>query len=149
MIEPSVPEFSAIWRAGYDNAFLTISMPTFWSLLAGLSPSSARIEYRSVAPLLLLLDLDLGCAADADHRDATGELRQPFLQFFAVVVRSRLLDLLLDLRYAALDVLFLAGAVDDRRVLLLDAHPLGLAQHVERDVFELYPEILADHLAGG
>ena len=43
----------------------------------------------------------------------------------------------------------LAGAVDDRGVLLLDAHPLGLAEHVERDVLELDAEVLADHLAAG
>ena len=42
-----------------------------------------------------------------------------------------------------------AGAVDDRRVLLLDHHPLGAAQHVQRDVLELDAEILADHLALG
>ena len=42
-----------------------------------------------------------------------------------------------------------AGAVDDRGVLLLDHHPLGAAQHVERDVLELDAEILADHLALG
>ena len=45
--------------------------------------------------------------------------------------------------------LLLAGAVDDRRVLLLDAHPLGAAEHVEGDVLELDAEILGDRLAGG
>ncbi len=43
----------------------------------------------------------------------------------------------------------LPDAVDDRRVLLLDADLLGLAQHVERDVFELDAEVFADHLAAG
>src|SRR5262249_49443615 len=87
--------------------------------------------------------------ADADYRDTAGELCQPLLQLFAVVVRGRLLDLLLDLRDAALDVVLLAGAVDDRRVFLLDPDPLGLAQHVERDVFELDAEVFADDLAAG
>src|SRR6185437_2627664 len=79
-----------------------------------------------VDAVLLLLDLDLGRAADPDHRDAAGELRQPLLQLLLVVVRSRLLDLRLDLGDAALDVLLRAGAVDDRGVLLLDPHALRL-----------------------
>src|SRR5262249_26261612 len=62
---------------------------------------------------------------------------------------GRLLDLLPDLAGAALDVLLLAGAIDDRGVLLLDADLLGLAQHVERDVLELDAKVFADHLTCG
>jgi hypothetical protein len=62
----------------------------------------------------------LGRAADADHRNAAGELGQPLLQLLAVVVGGGLLDLRLDLGDAALDVGLLAGAVDDRGVLLVD-----------------------------
>ena len=72
---------------------------------------------------LLLLDLDLGGAADLDDRHAAGELGQPLLQLLAVVVGGRLLDLRLDLRDAALDVLLLARAVDDRGVVLVDDGP--------------------------
>src|SRR5260370_25234240 len=39
-IEPSTPEFSAICRTGDWMALQAISMPTFWSLLAGLRPAS-------------------------------------------------------------------------------------------------------------
>ena len=147
-----------------------MSMPTCWSWLApALVLEHARgIEQRRAAAgdhafldrglgrvhgvldaVLLLLDLDLGGAADLDDRHAAGQLGQPLLQLLAVVVGGRLLDLRLDLRDAAVDVLLLAGAADDRRVLLVDPHPLGVAQHVERDVLELDAEILADHLAGG
>ena len=48
-----------------------------------------------------------------------------------------------------LDVGLLAGAVDDGGVFLLDAHPLGAAEHVERDVLELDAEVFGDHLAAG
>src|SRR5581483_868962 len=68
--------------------------------------------HRVVDAILARLHLDLGRAADADRRDAPGQLRQPLLQLFAVVVGSGLFDLLADLRAAALDVLFLARAVD-------------------------------------
>jgi hypothetical protein len=43
----------------------------------------------------------------------------------------------------------LAGAVDDRRVFFFDPDPLGLAEHVEGNVFKLDAEILADHLTPG
>src|SRR5947208_1336705 len=66
---------------------------------------------RIVDAILLLLHLDFSRAADADHRDAAGELRQPLLQLLLVVVRGCLLDLLLDLTDARLDVVLLAGAV--------------------------------------
>ena len=48
--------------------------------------------------VLALLHLDLGRAADADHRDAARELGETLLQLLAVVVRGGLLDLRLDLR---------------------------------------------------
>ena len=44
---------------------------------------------------------------------------------------------------------FLPRAVDDRRVFLLDAHPLGLAEHLKGHVLELDAEVLGDHGAGG
>ncbi len=47
--------------------------------------------------VLALLHLDLGHAADADHGDAAGELRNPLLQLLAVVVGRGVLDLLADL----------------------------------------------------
>jgi hypothetical protein len=78
-------------------------MPTFWSSLAGLRLSSAltaRVEQRDAAAghdalldrgaggvqrvvdaVLLLLHLDLGRAADADDRDAAGELGQRSCSF--------------------------------------------------------------------
>src|SRR5438477_962155 len=99
--------------------------------------------------LLLLLDLDLGGAADLDDGDTAGELGQALLELLAVVVRGGLLDLGADLGDAALEVGLLARTVDDRGVLLLDDDLLGLAEHVERDVLELDAEILGDQLTAG
>ena len=81
-----------------------------------------------VDAVLLLLDLDLGRAADADHRDAARELGQTLLELLAVIVRGGLLDLPLELANARLDALLVAGAVDDRGGLLVDAHALGAAK---------------------
>ena len=117
-------------------------MPAFWSSLSALRYSrrldgaqqrdaaarhdafldgrAGRVQ-RVVDAVLALLHLDLGRAADLDDRDAAGQLGQALLQLLAVVVRGRLLDLRLDLLDARLDVGLLAGAVDDRRVVLVDA----------------------------
>src|SRR6185312_2258164 len=104
---------------------------------------------RVVHAVLLFLHLDFGRAADADHRNAAGQLRQAFLQLLLVVVRRGLFDLRLDLRDAGLDVLLAARTVDDRGVVLVDANLLGRAQHVQLDVLELDAEVFADHLAAG
>ena len=48
-----------------------------------------------------------------------------------------------------LDLLLLAGAVDDGRVLLGDRHLLGAAEHGERHVLELDAEVFGDDLAAG
>ena len=105
--------------------------------------------HRVINAILALLHFDFGRAADADHRDAARELGQTLLQLLAVVVRGGLLDLRLDLRHAGFDVGLLAGAVDDRGVLLVDHHLLGAAEHRERDVLQLDAEIFRDRLAAG
>ena len=116
-----------------------MAMPAFWSSLSPLRPSSAlvasqqrhaaagddafldrgagRVE-RVIDAVLALLHLDLGGAADPDHRNAAGELGQPLLQLLLVVVGGGVLDLRLDLGDAGLDLRLLAGAVDDRGVVL-------------------------------
>src|SRR5450631_4852645 len=105
--------------------------------------------HRVVDAILALLYLDLGGAADADHRNTAGQLGQTFLQLLLVVVRGGFLDLRLDLRHPRLDVGLLAGAVDDGGVFLVDHHLLGAAQHLDGDVLELDAEIFRDRLAAG
>src|SRR5207249_8913072 len=68
---------------------------------------------------LLLLHLGLGRRADIQHGHAAGELRQPLLELFLVVIGRGLLDLGLDLRLAALDLVVLALAVYERGVVLI------------------------------
>src|SRR6202000_294594 len=71
-----------------------------------------------VDAVLLFLHFHFGGAADADHRNAAGQLGQTFLQLFLVVLRGRVFDLLLDLADAAVDVGLGADAVHDGGVVL-------------------------------
>jgi hypothetical protein len=96
---------------------------------------------------LLLLHLGLGRRADLDDRDAAHELREALLELLAVVVGGGVLDLGADLALAGLDLVLLAGAVDDRRVVLVDDDALGAAEVAEGDVLELEAELLGDDLA--
>ena len=100
-----------------------------------------------VDPVLAFLHLDLRGPPDANDRHATSQFGQPLLQFLAVVVGRRLLDLGPDLCNATLDLLFLAGTVDNCGVFLVDPDLFGLAEHIQRDVLELDSQILADYLA--
>src|SRR5882724_2770618 len=105
--------------------------------------------HRVINAILALPDLDLGRAADADHRDAACKLGQTLLQLLTVVVRGSFLDLRLDLVDARLDVGLLAGAADDGGVFLVDHHLLGATEHGERDVLHLDAEIFRDRLTAG
>src|SRR3989454_10591629 len=115
---------------------------------AFLHRGAGRVE-RVLDAGLLLLHRGLGRGADLDDGHAAGQLGQPLLQLLAVVVARRLLDLGADLLDAALDRGRLAGALDDRGVVLVHDHLLRLAEILELDVLELDAEILGDGLATG
>src|SRR6185369_3855490 len=98
---------------------------------------------------LLFLHLDFGRGANLDDRNAAGQLGHALLQLLAVVVRARFLDLRLDLLDARFDVLALAGAVDDRAVLLGDLDLLRAAEILDRRLLERQADFLGDDLATG
>src|SRR6516164_3423855 len=98
---------------------------------------------------LLLLHLDLGGSSHLDHRDTAGELRDAFLQLLLVVIGGGLLGLLADRLDARLDVGGLAGAVDDRGVLLLDHDLLRLAEVVHGRLLERQADLIGDDRAAG
>ena len=105
--------------------------------------------HRVLDARLLLLHLGLGGRTDLDDGDAADQLGQPLLQLLAVVVRGGVLDLRADLLDAALDRLGLAGALDDRRVVLVDRDLLGAAEVLDLDVLELDAEVFRDRAAAG
>jgi len=83
---------------------------------------------RIIGQILLLLDLDLGRVAGADHRYATVELGKPLLELPSVIVGGRRIDLLADLRNACVYIALGADVVDDRCVVLVDNDLLGPAR---------------------
>src|SRR6059058_4967604 len=86
---------------------------------------------------LFLLQLCFGCRPHLDYRDAADELGQAFLELFLVVVRGGLFDLRAELLDAAFDLAGLAGARDDRSVVLVDGHFLGAPQVLKFHVLKL------------
>ena len=99
--------------------------------------------------VLLLLELDLGGRAHAQHRDAARELGQTLLELLAVPVGVARLDLVADLADAVLDVGLRAGTVDDGRVVLGDGDATGGAQHVQLGVVQAQADLFGDDLATG
>src|SRR5918912_57765 len=104
---------------------------------------------RVLDAVLLPLHLRLGGRADLHDGDAAGELGEALLELLAIEVGVGVLDLLLDLVDAALDGLAVAGAVDDRRVVLRDDDAAGAAELRELRVLELEAHLLGDDLAAG
>ena len=98
---------------------------------------------------LLLLHVGFGAGADRDDRHAAGQLGQPLLELLLVVLAFGGVDLVANLLDAGLDLGRLAGALDDRGVVLVDRDLLGAAQVLERQVFELQAQVFADQRAAG
>src|SRR5699024_6517989 len=113
-------------------------------LLGGLGVAHGVLD-----AVLALLELDLGGRARLEDGDAAGELGEALLELLAVVVRVGVLDLGADLRDPALDLLGVAGALDDGRLVLGDDDLAGLAQQVEVGGLELEADGLGDDLTTG
>ena len=99
--------------------------------------------------MLLFLELDLGGRANLEDGNAAGHLGETLLEFLAVVVGIGVFDLSLDLVDSALDVGFVASALDDRRLILGDNHALGGAEQIECGVLQLETDVFADDLPTG
>src|SRR3546814_9467807 len=90
------------------------------------------------------------CSSDLlEDGDTTGQLGEALLELLAVVVRVGVLDLVLDLLDAALDVGVVAGTLDDGGLVLGDDDLGGPAEQVDRGVLELEADLFGDDLAAG
>src|SRR5260370_347952 len=70
-------------------------------------------------------------------------------QLFVVVIAGSVFDLRTDLLHTAFDIRGLAGAFDDRGVVLIDGDLLGAAEVLKLDVLQLDAEVFGDGLAAG
>src|SRR4029077_6313677 len=93
--------------------------------------------------------LGLGCGTDFDDGNTTTELGETLLQLLFVPVRSRLLDLGLDLLDAALDGVCAARTFDDGCVVLGDGDAARLTERFESCGLELEANLFTDDLATG
>src|SRR5712692_5336068 len=96
---------------------------------------------------LLFLQFGFGGCADLDDGDAANQLGKALLELFLVVVAGGVFDLRADLLYTAFDVPGLAGAFDDRSVVLVDGDLRGAAEILKLHIFELDAEVFGDGLA--
>src|SRR6266403_1028485 len=128
---PSWPALRAIWREGSSRARRTMPAPTAsssWSL----SFSTTAMQRSS---------------ADLDDGDAPDQLGKALLELFLVVIAGGVFDLRADLLHTAFDVRGLAGAFDDRGVVLVDDDLLGATEVLKLHVLELDAEVFGDGLA--
>src|SRR6185437_633478 len=97
----------------------------------------------------LFLHFGFGRGANFDYGNATDQLRQPLLQFFAVVVAGGLFDLATNFLYAAFDIRRLAFAFDDGGVVFVNGDALGLAEIGDLHVLEFNAQVLGDGASTG
>src|SRR6266568_4639676 len=154
---PSAPALSAIWRVGSSSARLTMLAPTA-SSSCSLSFSTAAMQRSSAEPppgtMPSSTAARVACMASSTRAvfndgDAADELGKALLELFLVVIAGGVFDLRADLLDTAFDVHGLAGAFDDRGVVLVDGDLLGAAEVLKLHVLELDAEVFGDGLAAG
>ncbi len=96
-----------------------------------------------------LFHFNFGRSADFDHCNAADQLGQSLLELLAIVVGGGLLDLGADLLDTAGNGVFLAVAVDDGGVVLVNSDALGAAEHVDGGLVEFEADLFRDHLTAG
>src|SRR6266480_4694220 len=96
---------------------------------------------------LLFLQFGFGGCADLDDGDAPDQLGKALLELFLVVIAGGVFDLRADLLHTAFDVRGLAGAFDDRGVILVNGDLLGAAEILQLYVLQLDAEVLGNGLA--
>src|SRR6266536_3313995 len=112
--------------------------------LAG-RPGDRFLDDLDAVPLVVVFRLQSAeRLGRAQQRDAAA--RQDALLDRGAGRVERVIDAVLALLHLDLR---LAAAADDRGVLLVDHHPFGAPEHVERDVLELDAEVLGDRGTAG
>jgi hypothetical protein len=104
---------------------------------------------RILNPSLELLHFRFGGSADPNHRNATGKLGESFLKFLAIVIRSRFCYLSPELLDTSFNMVLLAGAFDDRCIVLVDDDALRPPKILHLNVLKFDAEIFGDCTSSG
>ena len=99
--------------------------------------------------ILPLLHFGFGRSASLNDGNAAGQLGQPLFQFFAIVIAGGRINLLPDLLGSTVDLLLLAGAFDDKGVILVDHNALGRSEIGKLNAFQLQTKVFADEFTTG
>ena len=99
---------------------------------------------RVFYPSFLLFHLGLGRCADLDDSDAAGELRQPFLQLFTIVIGGSLLHLRPELLDSAFDALRFSRSINNCGVVFRNRDSPSAAKVRQLHVFKLGPHFFHD-----
>ena len=114
------------------------------------SSTAARVACSASSTRAFFSFISISVAAPTlIDRHTAGELGHPLLQLFLVVVAGGFLDLGADALHPRLDRLRLARAVDDGGLFLADLDALGLAEVLQRRLFERQADFLGDDLPAG
>ena len=109
----------------------------------------ARSVQRVVNTVFLFLDFNFGRTADFQHGNPAGQLAQTFLQLLAVIIGSRLFDFFFNLRLACFNRRFVAGTVNNRRIIFGNDNPLGRTQHINCRILKLHTQLFGNNLSAG
>ncbi|MPM47325.1 hypothetical protein SDC9_94034 [bioreactor metagenome] len=99
--------------------------------------------------MFLLFEFGLGCSADTDDGNTTGELGQTFLEFLTVIITGGLVDLNADLLDAGFDLSVVAFATDDGGVVFIGSDLLSMAEVSQHNRFQFAAGLFRDNLGAG
>ena len=102
-----------------------------------------------LCPLLSFLKLRFGWGAHLDYGYTAGELCNPLVELFLVILRGGLFELDLNLVHPGLDHVCVAAAVDNSGLVLGGLHAAGPAQVGDCGQVQLAALLLGDDLAAG
>src|SRR3712207_1670637 len=115
------------------------------TFLDGSTCSTESIVYA----ILLLLHLYLRVGTYIEYSHATRQFCQALLQLLLIVSALGVFDFVLYLGDTLLDVLLVAGTINDGCIVLRYVYFLGCAQHLECSLLEFQTLLFADDYATG
>ncbi|SPY44866.1 Uncharacterised protein [Porphyromonas cangingivalis] len=93
----------------------------------------------------LLFHFNFSCGAHFDNGNAASQFSNTLLQFFFVVVRSGIFNLLTNLSHTALDCRFIAYAINNDGGVFVDNNTFRLTQIFQSSFFQFQTDLFRDN----